>query len=259
MKQIIAKSGVAVLLVSILSVGTPILMNKNQVEFAPNRASGTLALDSENEITAKGKISRPLVIADAHAKVVFEHPLVSSFPAPKKPEPAQAAEQSSSAAEQGADEDITTSGDSSIEAMQKAAQVRYLAFIAEHPPTINPPANPGLAKVAELAKSFAGKTPYVWGGVSATSGWDCSGFTQYVYREATGKTIPRTEQWTGALRISMKDALPGDLLVMNNGSHVAIYLGDNMAISALNPSVGTIIHNINIMPTDFYRVLPVGN
>lgn len=86
---------------------------------------------------------------------------------------------------------------------------------------------------------------YVWGG-TAFKAWDCSGFVQWIYRQA-GIDLPRVEQW----RVGVRTENPqlGDLVVQNaqgpnTWGHVGIYAGDGMMYSALNPSVGTLLHPI---------------
>lgn len=84
---------------------------------------------------------------------------------------------------------------------------------------------------------------YVWGGTSFANGWDCSGFVQWAYAQA-GVSLPRTEQWQGMIPTDKPQ--PGDLVAQNpdgpnHWAHVGIYLGNGQMISALNPSVGTII------------------
>ncbi|AMB99554.1 hypothetical protein AWM75_05885 [Aerococcus urinaehominis] len=93
-------------------------------------------------------------------------------------------------------------------------------------------------------------TPYVWGG-RTPSGFDCSGFTQYVYRQVTGKDIG---SWTGAQqnagpRISVGAAKPGDLLFWGGyGStyHVAISLGNGRYIHS--PQPGYTVTTASISP-----------
>ena len=81
--------------------------------------------------------------------------------------------------------------------------------------------------------------PYVWGGTTP-NGWDCSGFTQWVYAQA-GISIPRVNAWN-AMKPTSTPA-PGDLVMQNGGAHVGIYVGNGMMISALNPVAdGTILH-----------------
>ncbi|MFI5086587.1 MAG: C40 family peptidase, partial [Actinomycetales bacterium] len=95
-----------------------------------------------------------------------------------------------------------------------------------------------------LAAAYAGLgRPYVWGGTSALYGWDCSGFVQWAYRQA-GIELPRTEQWRAL--VPTDSPRPGDLVVQNpdgpdHWSHVGIYIGEGKMISALNPTVGTVL------------------
>jgi peptidoglycan DL-endopeptidase CwlO len=86
---------------------------------------------------------------------------------------------------------------------------------------------------------------YVWGG-TAFKAWDCSGFVQWIYRQA-GINLPRVEQWRVGKRT--ENPQPGDLVVQNaqgpdNWGHVGIYAGEGVMYSALNPAVGTLLHPI---------------
>lgn len=107
-------------------------------------------------------------------------------------------------------------------------------------------------KITGIAKKYLGST-YVWGGTSPTAGWDCSGYVQYVFREA-GIELPRIEQWVGQQKIKRSEALPGDFIVQDGGTHVGIYAGNGMMYSALNPNQGTMLHSVDIMPAEFYRI-----
>lgn len=87
---------------------------------------------------------------------------------------------------------------------------------------------------------------YVWGG-TAFKAWDCSGYVQWIYRQA-GINLPRVEQWRVGVRTRRPQ--PGDLVVQNaqgpnNWGHVGIYAGNGMMYSALNPAVGTLLHSIS--------------
>lgn len=82
-------------------------------------------------------------------------------------------------------------------------------------------------------------TPYVWGGEDPESGFDCSGLTQFVYREITGLELPRTarEQRREGSDISKKELQPGDLVFFatrgrRGVSHVGIYIGQNQFVHA---------------------------
>jgi cell wall-associated NlpC family hydrolase len=94
---------------------------------------------------------------------------------------------------------------------------------------------------------------YVWGG-TAFKAWDCSGYVQWIYRQA-GIELPRVEQWRVGIRT--ENPQPGDLVVQNpqgpyNWGHVGIYAGDGMMWSALNPSVGTLLHPVSWNPGAAY-------
>lgn len=71
--------------------------------------------------------------------------------------------------------------------------------------------------------------PYVWGGSTPGKGLDCSGLTQYCYRQAGIRISHYTEDQKSKLRqIPISQARPGDILYRYG--HVAIYIGDNRYI-----------------------------
>jgi len=122
------------------------------------------------------------------------------------------------------------------EAEIKRAQLRA-AIRAYHGPSVqallaNPPyPNFDLNQVVAVAKQYVG-VPYVYGGASP-AGFDCSGFTQYVYAQF-GIALPHSSsrQASGGTAIAASAALPGDLVILDGGGHVGIYLGGNMMIDA---------------------------
>ena len=97
---------------------------------------------------------------------------------------------------------------------------------------------------AANAKKLTG-SPYRYGGTTP-AGFDCSGFTQYVYHHTGGgKPLNRTAQaqYNQAKRIAKSDAQPGDLVFFHESSspgsavyHVGIYDGGNTMVAA--PSTG---------------------
>lgn len=114
-------------------------------------------------------------------------------------------------------------------------------------------------KIEEIKKYIT--VPYVYGGTT-TSGWDCSGFTQWALYYLGGVTIPRTttQQAVGGVNIYKDDMSvwkPGDVLVYSSrGSytHVALYLGDGMLMHALNYKYGTLIQGV-----EYYEQWDSGN
>ncbi|MFB0918031.1 MAG: SH3 domain-containing protein [Clostridiaceae bacterium] len=105
------------------------------------------------------------------------------------------------------------------------------------------------SKLVAAAKSAVG-VPYVYGG-SSMSGFDCSGLTQWVYKQA-GISIPRTAtmQYYGLKKVSTPE--PGDIIIYASyGSiqHAAIYIGNGQIIHA--PDVG---RNVEIRALNFYTL-----
>jgi cell wall-associated NlpC family hydrolase len=92
-------------------------------------------------------------------------------------------------------------------------------------------------RIADFARHFVG-TPYVWGGTSPRSGFDCSGLVQYVYAHF-GVSLPRTTygQFDRGSRVGRWGLRPGDLVFFDGVGHVGMYIGDGRFIHA--PHTGT--------------------
>lgn len=80
---------------------------------------------------------------------------------------------------------------------------------------------------------------YRYGGTSASTGFDCSGFMQHIFKRAMGLSLPRTsaEQARLGVPVSRSDLQPGDMVffrTMGGGriSHVGLYIGNNNFIHA---------------------------
>ena len=105
-------------------------------------------------------------------------------------------------------------------------------------------------KVVEYAMQYKGYK-YVYGGTSPQKGFDCSGFTSYVYKNF-GYSLSRSSggQANNGTRVEKKDLQPGDLVIYKNQSltkigHVGIYIGNNKMIHASEPGVGVTITDID--------------
>ncbi|WP_270286970.1 C40 family peptidase, partial [Enterococcus lactis] len=111
----------------------------------------------------------------------------------------------------------------------------------------------GAAIVAEAYKYIG--TPYVWGGKDP-SGFDCSGFTRYVYLQVTGRDIGgwTVPQESAGTKISVSQAKAGDLLFWGSPGgtyHVAIALGGGQYIHAPQPGESVKVGSVQWFAPDF--------
>ena len=103
--------------------------------------------------------------------------------------------------------------------------------------------------VVDYAKSYIGQSPYVYGG-SSPSGFDCSGFTSYVYSQY-GVSLNRTAQgqYSNGTAVSKSELQVGDLVMFGTSSsnitHVGIYAGDGQIVHAANRQRGVTMDTIN--------------
>ncbi|MFC0680920.1 C40 family peptidase [Lysobacter korlensis] len=93
-----------------------------------------------------------------------------------------------------------------------------------------PPARDG--SVVAVARQYLG-VPYIFGGASP-SGFDCSGLTMYVYAQF-GISLPHSSLRQAADGSPVTDPVPGDLVVIDGGSHIGIYSGGGYMIDAPMP------------------------
>lgn len=94
--------------------------------------------------------------------------------------------------------------------------------------------------VVNAAKAHLG-LPYLYGGTSPSTGFDCSGLTQYAFRQA-GITIPRVsyEQAAAGRSVPYSQLQVGDLVAFNSPvSHVGIYVGNGQFIHS--PKTGDVV------------------
>ena len=106
------------------------------------------------------------------------------------------------------------------------------------------------AAIYKEAQKYVG-TPYVWGGSTPETGFDCSGYVCWGYNQ-NGYDVGRTTAnglWNKSQHISEAEAKPGDLVFFDGTydtpgkSHVGIYLGNGMMVSAGDPIKYANIHS----------------
>jgi cell wall-associated NlpC family hydrolase len=98
------------------------------------------------------------------------------------------------------------------------------------------------SRVIALARAQIGR-PYVWGGASPQTSFDCSGLAQWVYGQV-GVRLPRTaqQQYGATTRVNREELQPGDLLFFTRTypsrdpiTHVGIYVGGGQMVNATTP------------------------
>lgn len=109
-------------------------------------------------------------------------------------------------------------------------------------------------KIVRVAAKYKG-TPYRWGGTSP-SGFDCSGYVQYVVKKSVKKSMPRIagDQMKKGKSVSQSKKKKGDLIGFNSGSgyyHIAIYAGNGKIWHAPRP--GKSVEKVKIW-TSAYKV-----
>ncbi|MFV2144830.1 C40 family peptidase [Isoptericola sp. G70] len=180
----------------------------------------------------------PVVTVDADAKMSVEKVTpkiakaaeIKAAPEPE-PEPVREVAPSRSGERTAVD---TSSSESSSSSTQAAA-----------------PASANGSSIISIASRYVG-VPYVSGGTSP-SGFDCSGFTQYVFAQA-GVSLPRgsSDQRYAGTVVSRSAAQPGDLIW--SPGHIAIYAGGNTQIDAPRPGKTIQFRNIWQSNPTFIRV-----
>lgn len=200
------------------------------------------------------------VAAAKDVKVTLDRASVSSKPAPEpepapEPAPAPQAERaaapaaSTQAAASQTQQSETQATSQSSSSASSSAQASTQSAPAEKAEPAPAPAPQSSSVGGVVGAAYAGVgVPYVYGG-KTTSGWDCSGFVSWAYRQA-GISIPSS---TSAIRgsglfVQTSNPKPGDLVFQNGGGHVGIYVGNGQMIGAQNPSVGTFQHSVTRNP-----------
>lgn len=112
--------------------------------------------------------------------------------------------------------------------------------------------NPAVDELLSYSATFLG-TPYLWGGTRPETGFDCSGFTQYVFARF-GVTLGRTtyDQINDGMRVGKSELRPGDLVFFgtwDNPYHMGIYWGDGKFIHS--PRTGDVLKISSVSRMDF--------
>jgi cell wall-associated NlpC family hydrolase len=134
---------------------------------------------------------------------------------------------------------FSTASSGSLSADQYLASPAYTSYDA--------------SAVINVAKQYIG-TPYVFGG-AAPGGMDCSGFIKYVYSQF-GISLPHSVSGQAArgTRVSLAEAIPGDLVIMSG--HDGFYMGNGMIMDA--PKPGGYISIRPIWSSSYYIVRIAG-
>ena len=111
--------------------------------------------------------------------------------------------------------------------------------------------------VVQLAYAQLGM-PYVWGGASPQTSFDCSGLVQWVYRQV-GVTLPRTaqQQYNVTAPLAPDELQPGDLVFFEYTypgeriTHVGIYIGSGRMINA--PTTGDVVRIMPIFSDPYWN------
>nr|WP_272902383.1 C40 family peptidase [Brevibacterium daeguense] len=220
----------------IVTVGLPAANQAGKDEGVVS-ASAEAADNSEVEFTNQAKIVVPEAAeaedgeGDDAADAVQAEPVTATAapePAPEpepEPEPSSSESNASSAAPSDRGSNSSRSSDRSSEGSSSKAGG-----------DVKVPDGSKAEQVIAIAKQYVG-VPYVYGGTSP-SGWDCSGFTAFVYGKA-GVNLPRTSsaQKAAGTVVSASEAKPGDLVY--KPGHIGIYAGNGMMYDAGSSSSDT--------------------
>jgi cell wall-associated NlpC family hydrolase len=112
----------------------------------------------------------------------------------------------------------------------------------------------GMSIVSEASKYMG--IPYRWGGTSPQTGFDCSGFVQFIFRHTLNIKLPRMPVDMSRLgsRVSREELAPGDLVFFNTRggkfTHVGIYVNDSQFIHAPMPGTRVMVSR---MDSAYYR------
>lgn len=204
----------------VLTIGLPVASAAPIVEAVPAATS--------KAVTAPAPQVETAVSVPADAQVSFATSVFGSATPPPPPPPPVVEERTTRASRSSGRESL-----SGGEAVGAGAEV-------QHDPA------PSGSSIVDIASQYIG-TMYVYGGTTP-AGFDCSGFTQYVYAQV-GISIPRTssDQAAAGRQVSASEARPGDLVWAPG--HIGIYVGGNQMIDSPRTGKAVAIRDIWYTPT----------
>lgn len=208
----VAGSGLAVSLLSVPAGAAPVSDQGTAAAELDTltEASGTSAAHAA---TARAVTTAPAVQVAADSKFTLETGTIKVTPAPEpEPEPEPVVEAEPVEEQAAAAEPVAEPVEETVEEAVPAAAAG--------------------SDIVSIAMQYLG-VPYVWAGATP-AGFDCSGFTSYVYAQV-GISLPHSsaEQRYAGTEVSAAAAQPGDLIW--SPGHVAIYAGDGMQVEAPVP------------------------
>jgi peptidoglycan DL-endopeptidase CwlO len=139
-------------------------------------------------------------------------------------------------------------------AQQDTAQTTYEEALADG--TYNPNLPPArYSHVVPIALQYLG-VPYVWGGSSPSTGFDCSGFIMYVFAQI-GVSLPHhaASQFSYGAFVAREQLEPGDLVFFDGLGHAGIYIGGGQFVHA--PHTGDVV-KISSLYDSWYSATWVG-
>lgn len=206
------------------------LMGATSASAAPLPSDASVATVDVASLKAEARAAlstAPAVTVAADASWTVEQTDLVVTPAPEpepEPEPVRAPAAASRTAER-----TSISADTQTESAESTVEVAAEAPVEAAAPV---PASASGSAILDVAGRYVG-VPYVSGGTTP-DGFDCSGFTAYVFAQL-GINLPRTSgaQASAGTVVSREDAQPGDLIY--SPGHIAIYAGGNSQIDAPRP------------------------
>ncbi|GAA2020228.1 hypothetical protein GCM10009740_05720 [Terrabacter terrae] len=213
-------------------------------------AAGTLT--AGNALSAIG-YARPALKQAKPSPVVIEDIKVKTERAEQKAAAEAAAQKAAAdaAAKAAADQAAADQAAADQAVARQATTQRASRSSARVAINTAPVPAPSASGIVGIAQSLFG-VPYVYGGTTP-SGFDCSGFTSYVYRHA-GISIPRTASAQQSAATPVSSPSPGDLVFFGSPAyHVGIYVSPGRMIDAQRPGTTVGNHSIWTTPSGYGR------